>query len=482
MPISIQFTQSYVGGSWKDSRSGKTYEVVDPSTSECIAKVSDCDAQDATQAVDAAHQALKSWQRKTSVERHGVLIKWFQLVQQSADMLAEIMTLESGKPLSESYAEVNYAASYIEWFAEEAKRVYGDVIPAVSPDKKMLVQRQGVGVCAAITPWNFPLAMITRKAAPALAAGCTMVLKPAEATPLSALALAYLADKAGIPAGVFNVVTASHGVEVGKVFSQDARIKKLSFTGSTAVGKLLLKQCADTVKRVSMELGGNAPFIVFDDADIEQAVAGAIASKYRNTGQTCVCANRFYVQSGIYDRFVQALSDAVKSMKVGHGLDEGVVQGPLINQASFNKVAGLVEDAKQKGAEVVVGGEPHSLGGLFYQPTILGNITSDMDIVHQEIFGPIAAISVFEDESDVIEKANDTPYGLAAYFYSKDIARVWRVSEALEYGMVGINEGVISTAMAPFGGVKESGMGREGSQYGMDEYLELKYLCMGGLN
>ncbi|MCH2158021.1 MAG: NAD-dependent succinate-semialdehyde dehydrogenase [Oleiphilaceae bacterium] len=482
MPISIQFTQSYVGGSWKDSRSGKTYEVVDPSTSKCIARVSDCDAQDATQAVDAAHQALKSWQSKTSVERHGLLIKWFQLVQQSADMLAEIMTLESGKPLSESYAEVNYAASYIEWFAEEAKRVYGDVIPAVSPDKKMLVQRQGVGVCAAITPWNFPLAMITRKAAPALAAGCTMVLKPAEATPLSALALAYLAGKASIPAGVFNVVTASHGVDVGKVFSQDARIKKLSFTGSTAVGKLLLKQCADTVKRVSMELGGNAPFIVFNDADIEQAVAGAIASKYRNTGQTCVCANRFYVQSGIYDRFVKALSDAVKSMKVGHGLDEGVVQGPLINQASFNKVAGLVQDAKQKGAEVVVGGEPHSLGGLFYQPTILGNISSDMDIVHQEIFGPVAAISVFEDEADVIEKANNTPYGLAAYFYSKDIARVWRVSEALEYGMVGINEGVISTAMAPFGGVKESGMGREGSQYGMDEYLELKYLCMGGLN
>ncbi|WP_156504393.1 aldehyde dehydrogenase family protein, partial [Oleiphilus sp. HI0066] len=294
--------------------------------------------------------------------------------------------------------------------------------------------------------------------------------------------LADLAGKAGIPAGVFNVVTASHGVDVGKVFSQDARIKKLSFTGSTAVGKLLLKQCADTVKRVSMELGGNAPFIVFNDADIEQAVAGAIASKYRNTGQTCVCANRFYVQSGIYDRFVKALSDAVKSMKVGHGLDEGVVQGPLINQASFNKIAGLVQDAKQKGAEVVVGGEPHSLGGLFYQPTILGNISSDMDIVHQEIFGPVAAISVFEDEADVIEKANNTPYGLAAYFYSKDIARVWRVSEALEYGMVGINEGVISTAMAPFGGVKESGMGREGSQYGMDEYLELKYLCMGGLN
>jgi len=465
-----------------DRRSGKTYEGVDPSTAKCIAGVSDCDAPDATQAVDAAHQALNSWQSKTSVERHGLLIKWFQLVQQSADMLAEIMTLESGKPLSESYAEVNYAASYIEWFAEEAKRVYGDVIPAVSPDKKMLVQRQGVGVCAAITPWNFPLAMITRKAAPALAAGCTMVLKPAEATPLSALALADLAGKAGIPAGVFNVVTASHGVDVGKVFSQDARIKKLSFTGSTAVGKLLLKQCADTVKRVSMELGGNAPFIVFNDADIEQAVAGAIASKYRNTGQTCVCANRFYVQSGIYDRFVKALSDAVKSMKVGHGLDEGVVQGPLINQASFNKIAGLVQDAKQKGAEVVVGGEPHSLGGLFYQPTILGNISSDMDIVHQEIFGPVAAISVFEDEADVIEKANNTPYGLAAYFYSKDIARVWRVSEALEYGMVGINEGVISTAMAPFGGVKESGMGREGSQYGMDEYLELKYLCMGGLN
>ena len=482
MTSAVDFTQSYIDGRWQDSHRGLSYAVINPATSENIAEVADCDATDALAAIEAAEHALKPWQALSAGERHACLMQWHQYILSAADKLAHIMTLESGKPLAESYAEVNYAASFVEWFAEEAKRVYGETIPAPSADKKMLVTKQAVGVCAAITPWNFPLAMITRKAAPALAAGCTMVVKPAEATPLSALALANLAEQAGIPAGVFNVVTAKHGQEVGQVLSQDPRVKKLSFTCSTPVGKLLLRQCADTVKRVSMELGGNAPFIVFDDADVDQAVAGALASKYRNTGQTCICANRFYIQAGIYDRFVQALHTAVSQMQVGNGLTEGINLGPLINQAALDKVSHLVDDAKQKGATVVTGGQTHALGGLFYQPTILTGVESDMDIVQQEIFGPVAAITRFSDEADVIEQANATPYGLAAYFFATDISRVWRVAEALDYGMVGINEGVISAVMAPFGGVKESGLGREGSRHGLDEYLELKYLCMGGLN
>ena len=481
MATSLQFSDSYINGKWCTSANGSRYPIYNPATQEFIIDVTDCGKQEAEQAVEAASKALLSWRKTTAAERSKVLMRWHDLLLANVDELAELMTIECGKPLAEAKSEVSYAAAFIEWFAEEAKRVYGDIIPAPANDRKLLVSKQAVGVCAAITPWNFPLAMITRKAAPALGAGCTMVLKPAEATPLSALALAYLAEQAGMPAGVLNVVTASHGADVGEVFSTHPKIKKLSFTGSTQVGKILLQQAADTVKRVSMELGGNAPFIVFDDADVEKAVAGAMASKYRNTGQTCVCANRFYVQEGIYDEFLAAFTRAVEAMKVGNGLDEDVVQGPLINQAAIAKVSSLVDDAVRKGAEVISGGHVHALGGNFYQPTILAGISDQMDIASEEIFGPVSPIVKFGKEAEAIELANNTPYGLAAYFYSNDLARVWRVAEALEYGMVGINEGAISSAVAPFGGVKESGLGREGSRYGIDEYLEIKYLCMGGL-
>ncbi|WP_304995838.1 NAD-dependent succinate-semialdehyde dehydrogenase [Salinispirillum sp. LH 10-3-1] len=477
----LLFDHAFINGEWQQADTGKTFAVRNPATGETIAQVADCSAGDAERAVEAAHTAFLTWRQTTAKERATLLKRWFDLINSHQDALALLMTQECGKPLAESKGEVAYGGSFIEWFAEEARRVYGDVIPTNANGRRLLVSRQPVGVCSAITPWNFPLAMITRKCAPALAAGCTVVVKPAEATPLTALALAELARQAGIPAGVFNVVTAANGKDVGTVLSEHPRVRKVSFTGSTPVGKLLMKQAAGTVKRVSMELGGNAPFIVFDDADIDAAVAGALASKYRNTGQTCVCTNRFLVQSGVYDRFADALAKAVAGLKVGNGADEGTTQGPLINEAGVQKVERLVEDARSKGATVVMGGARHELGGNFYQPTVLTNVTPDMAVAQEEIFGPVSPLFRFETEEEAIQMANDTPFGLAAYFYSRDIGRVWRVAEALEYGMVGINEGIISTEVAPFGGMKESGLGREGSHYGIDEYLDIKYMCMGGL-
>lgn len=475
------FTQCYINGQWSPSASRKTFTVDNPADSHNLTSVPDCNSNDAERAIEAAHDALKPWRDQTAKSRARLLHRWFELMIEHQEALAELMTLECGKPIAESRGEVLYAASFVEWFAEEAKRIRGELIPQPSNDKRVQVLKQPVGVCTAITPWNFPLAMITRKCAPALAAGCTVVIKPAEGTPLSALALARLADQAGLPAGIFNVITAAQGAPVGDVLSTHPLVKKISFTGSTAVGKALLKQAAGTVKRVSMELGGNAPFIVFDDADIDNAVAGALASKYRNTGQTCVCANRFLVQSGISGRFADALAAATAKMKVGDGLDPETIQGPLINQAAFDKVSGLVQDAIDRGARVLTGGQPHELGGLFYSPTVLTGATRDMRIAQEEIFGPVAPIYTFETEDEAIQMANDTPYGLSAYFYTENLARSIRVSEALEYGMVGINEGILSNEMAPFGGVKESGLGREGSHQGIEEYLETKYVCLGGL-
>lgn len=472
---------AFINGEWQQADTGKTFAVRNPATGEVLANVADCSANDATRAVEAAAEAFKTWRHTTAKERATLLKRWFALINEHQDDIALLMTQECGKPLAESKGEVAYGGSFIEWFAEEARRVYGDVIPTNAQGRRLLASKQPIGVCAAITPWNFPLAMITRKCAPALAAGCTIVVKPAEATPLTALALAELGRQAGIPAGVFNVVPALTGKDVGSVLSEHPLVRKVSFTGSTPVGKILLKQAANTVKRVSMELGGNAPFIVFDDADIDAAVAGALASKYRNTGQTCVCTNRFLVQSGVYDRFAEALAQAVARLKVGNGADEGVTQGPLINEAGVQKVERLVEDARNKGATVLLGGKRHALGGSFFEPTVLTNVTTDMAVAQEEIFGPVSPLFRFETEDEAIQMANDTPFGLAAYFYSRDIGRVWRVAEALEYGMVGINEGIISTEVAPFGGVKESGLGREGSHHGIDEYLDIKYMCMGGL-
>ena len=475
-------TQSYINGKWCDADSAKTFSVMNPFNAELVARVADCGVDETHRAIEAADKAFKTWSKTTADERSRCLSRWFELLLSHQAEIAELMTLESGKPLSESSAEVAYAASFVQWFSEEAKRVNGEIIPSPLKGRRLLVSKQPIGVCAAITPWNFPLAMITRKCAPALAAGCSVVVKPAESTPLSALAAAELASQAGIPAGVFNVVTASHGKDIGEMLTSHPKVRKVSFTGSTAVGKLLLKQSAETVKRVSMELGGNAPFIVFDDADVNLAVEGAMASKFRNTGQTCVCANRFLIQEGIYTAFVSAFAKRCAELKVGDGLESGVQQGPLINTKAMVKVDRLVKDAVAKGAEVITGGGPHRLGGNFYQPTILTGIQQNMAIANEEIFGPVAPIFQFTTEEQAIQLANDTPYGLAAYFYSQNISRVWRVADALEYGMLGINEGAISTAVAPFGGVKESGLGREGSQHGIDEYLELKYLCMGGLN
>ncbi|MFY0664855.1 MAG: NAD-dependent succinate-semialdehyde dehydrogenase [Natronospirillum sp.] len=477
----LLFDHAFINGEWQQADTGKTFAVRNPATGETLAQVADCSSADAERAVEAAHTAFLSWRQTTAKERATLLKRWFALINEHQDTLALLMTQECGKPLAESKGEVAYGGSFIEWFAEEARRVYGDVIPTNANGRRLLVSRQPIGVCSAITPWNFPLAMITRKCAPAIAAGCTVVVKPAEATPLTALALAELARQAGIPAGVFNVVTAANGKDVGAVLSEHPLVRKVSFTGSTPVGKILLKQAAGTVKRVSMELGGNAPFIVFDDADIDAAVTGALASKYRNTGQTCVCTNRFLVQSSVYDRFADALAKAVSGLKVGNGADEGITQGPLINEAGVQKVERLVEDARSKGATVVMGGARHELGGNFYQPTVLTNVTPDMAVAQEEIFGPVSPLFRFDTEEEAIQMANDTPFGLAAYFYSRDIGRVWRVAEALEYGMVGINEGIISTEVAPFGGMKESGLGREGSHYGIDEYLDIKYMCMGGL-
>ena len=473
---------AYVDGQWISAQIGETFAVNNPATGELLAEVPNLGAAETRQAIEAANAAWPAWSAKTSKERSAILRRWFDLQMAHQEDLAQLMTAEQGKPLAEARGEVAYAASFVEWFAEEAKRVYGDTIPAPANDRRIVVIKQPIGVVAAITPWNFPLAMITRKCAPALAAGCPVVVKPSELTPLSALALAELAEQAGIPRGIFNVLTTTRSAEVGGELTSNPIVRKLSFTGSTAVGKLLMKQCADTVKKLSLELGGNAPFIVFDDADLDAAVLGAMASKYRNAGQTCVCANRLLVQDGIYDAFAEKLAVAVAALKVGPGTEDGVTQGPLINEAAITKIEQHIGDAVMHGARVVVGGQRHALGGTYFEPTILADVTPAMIVSKEETFGPVAPLFRFKDEAEAIQMANDTEFGLASYFYSRDIGRCWRVAEALEYGMVGINEGIISTELAPFGGVKESGLGREGSKYGLDEFTEVKYLCMGGLN
>jgi succinate-semialdehyde dehydrogenase/glutarate-semialdehyde dehydrogenase len=475
-------SQSYIDGAWVDAADGATFEVTNPADGAVVARVPEMGVDGARRAVEAAHAAWPAWRAKTAKERAALMRRWFDLMVQHKDDLAAIMTAEQGKPLAESAGEVLYGASFIEWFAEEGKRVYGDVIPPHLPDRRILTIKQGVGVVAMVTPWNFPNAMITRKAGPALAAGCPVVAKPASETPLSALALAVLAAEAGIPPGVFNVVTTKQSRDVGRELTESPLVRKFSFTGSTEVGKQLIRQCASTVKRVSMELGGNAPFIVFDDADVEAAVRGALASKYRNAGQTCVCANRLYVQDGVYDVFVEKFTEAVRALKVGRGEQEGVEIGPMISTDAIAKVEGLLDDALQKGAELVEGGHRHALGGLFYQPTVVGGVTADMDFAREEIFGPVAPVFRFSTEDEVIELANATEFGLAAYFYARDLGRVFRVAEQLEYGMVCVNDGILSTEVAPFGGVKESGMGREGSKYGIDEYVEIKYITLAGIN
>ncbi len=476
---SLLQTQAYVNGAWRDAFSGKSFPVTNPATGEEIAKVADLGAEETRQAIDAADAALPAWRAKTAKERAAILRRWFELIMAAQEDLAVLMTLEQGKPLTEARGEVAYGASFIEWFAEEGKRVYGDVIPTFAGNKRIVVLKEPIGVVAAITPWNFPNAMITRKVAPALAAGCTVVVKPAEDTPLSALALAVLAERAGVPAGVLNIVTGSDPVAIGGELTGNPIVRKLSFTGSTEVGKILMRQSADTVKKVSLELGGNAPFIVFDDADLDEAVKGALASKYRNSGQTCVCANRLLVQAGVYDAFAAKLVEAVKQIRVGNGMEAGVQQGPMINAQAIDKVEELMGDAVAKGAKVALGGNRHALGGTFFEPTILTGVKTGMRVAREEIFGPVAPLFKFETEADAIRMANDTEFGLAAYFYSRDIARVWRVAEQLEYGMVAINEGILSTEVAPFGGVKQSGIGREGSKYGMDDFMEIKYLCVG---
>ncbi|MEQ8392492.1 MAG: NAD-dependent succinate-semialdehyde dehydrogenase [Thalassospira sp.] len=474
-------TKGHINGTWTDATSGKTFAVLDPATGEHLANVPDMGATETRQAIERANEALPAWRARTAKDRAAVLRKWFDLCMAAKDDLALLMTREQGKPLAEAAGEVAYGASFIEWFAEEGKRIYGDVIPSHGADKRIITIKQPIGVVAAITPWNFPMAMITRKCAPALAAGCAVVIKPAEDTPLTALALAELAKRAGFPDGVINVVTASHGVEIGNELTGNPIVRKLSFTGSTQVGKLLMRQCSDTVKKVSLELGGNAPFIVFDDADLDEAVAGAIASKYRNAGQTCVCANRILVQDGVYDEFAKKLAKAVAKLRVGNGMEEGITQGPLINRKAIEKVETLVADALSKGATAILGGARHQADSNFFTPTILTGVTADMRMFSEEIFGPVAPLFRFSSEDEAIRMANDTPFGLAAYFYARDIGRIWRVGEALEYGIVGINEGIISTESAPFGGVKESGIGREGSKYGVDDFVEIKYMCLGGL-
>lgn len=480
--VSTRFNQAaYINGRWLSADDDLWFAVTNPSTQEVVAQVPDLVPEQAVKAIDAATNALPQWSALTAKDRSNRLRKWFELILENKEALAELMTSEQGKPLAEARGEVVYGASFIEWFAEEAKRVYGDVIPAHGADKRILTVKQPVGVVAAITPWNFPIAMITRKVAPAMAVGCTVVVKPSEETPLCALALAQLSEQAGIPAGVFNVVTTTRAAEVGQVLCDDDRVRKLSFTGSTPVGKLLMRQCADTVKKVSLELGGNAPFIVFDDADLDAAVDGLMASKFRNAGQTCVCTNRILVQDGIHDQFVAKLQTAVDRLKVGDGRQEGVTTGPLINQSALDKVSRLVSDAVERGAKALHSAHHGEPGSQFCQPLVLTDVTADMAIANEEIFGPIATVFRFREESEAIALANDTPFGLAAYFYTRDASRVWRVSEQLEYGMVGVNEGLISTEVAPFGGIKQSGIGREGSKYGIDDFIELKYLCLGGI-
>ncbi|MCO4785723.1 NAD-dependent succinate-semialdehyde dehydrogenase [Marinomonas atlantica] len=474
--------QSYINGQWVSADSGKTFAVTNPANGETIADLADCGADETTRAIDAADAALKSWQRKTAKERSLILRKWHQLILDNQDDLGKLMTLEQGKPLAEAKGEILYGASFIDWFADEARRIYGDVIPTFAEGKRVLTIKQPVGVVATITPWNFPNAMIARKIAPALAAGCTVVARPSKETPLSALALAELAHQAGVPEGVLNIIVGSSSKDVGGVMTSHPTVRKLSFTGSTPVGKALQSQCSDTVKRTSMELGGNAPFIVFDDADIDAALDGLMGCKFRNAGQVCISANRILVQDGIYDEFADKLTKRVAELKTGNGLEEGVKVGPLINKGAVEKVVELVDDAVKKGAQVTVGGHDSEQGDeRYYQPTVLTNVTDDMDVFSTEIFGPVAALYRFKTEDEAIERANNTPFGLASYFYSQGFSRIWRVSEALEYGMVGVNEGGISTEVAPFGGIKESGSGREGSKYGIEDYVEIKYLCMGGI-
>ena len=475
-------TAGYINGQWVGLDSNNRFEVKNAYTKEVICTLPDMGAKETNDAIEVANNSWLNWRNKTAKERALILKKWFDLIIDNQEDLAILMTAEQGKPLAEAKGEVVYGASFIEWFAEEGKRTYGDIIPTPANDRRILVIKQPIGVVAAITPWNFPIAMITRKCAPALAAGCPVVIKPAAETPLSALALAELADQAGIPKGVLNVVVGTKSSEIGLALTNSPVVRKLSFTGSTAVGKILTRNCADTMKKVSMELGGNAPFIVFDDANLDSAVAGAMISKFRNTGQTCVCSNRILVQEGIYDEFVSKLSEAVKTLNVGNGMEEGINQGPLINESALKKVQDHISDALGKGAVLVTGGKPHSNGGTMFEPTIIGNVTTSMKVASEETFGPLAPIFKFSTEEEAIRMANDTEFGLASYFYTNDVNRIWRVSEALEYGMVGVNEGVISNEVSPFGGVKESGLGREGSHYGIDDFLELKYICMGGLS
>ncbi|HRH13233.1 MAG TPA: NAD-dependent succinate-semialdehyde dehydrogenase [Azonexus sp.] len=466
----------FLGGNWIAADGGSSISVRDPASGSLLAEVPNCGAAETQRAIAAAAAALPGWSTQTAKQRSQVLQRWFALINHNAEDLAQLITAEGGKPLAEARGEVGYGASFVEWFAEEGKRAYGETIPATAADKRLVVIKQAIGVCAAITPWNFPLAMITRKVAPALAAGCTVVVKPAEQTPLTALALAALADEAGFPAGVFNVLTGDP-VAIGGALTASPVVRKLSFTGSTEVGRRLMAQCAPTIKKLSLELGGNAPFIVFDDADVDAAVNGALIAKYRNTGQTCVCANRILVQSGVYEEFARKLAARAGELKVGAGAEEGVAQGPLIDDLALAKVEAHVADALAKGARVLCGGTRHARGGNFYQPTVLADVTPEMKVAREETFGPVAPLFRFDSEAEAIAMANDTEFGLAAYFYSRDVARCWRVGEALEYGMVGVNTGLISNEVAPFGGIKQSGIGREGSKYGIEDYLEIKYLC-----
>ena len=477
---SLLQTKCYVAGEWQDADTNATFNVTDPATGTVICAVPKMGEAETRRAIDAANRAWPTWRKKTAKERATILRKWYELMIANVDDLALILTTEQGKPLAEAKGEIQYAASFIEWFAEEAKRTYGDVIPTVAGDRRIVVTKEPIGVCAAITPWNFPAAMITRKVGPALAAGCPMIVRPADATPLSALALAVLAERAGVPKGVLSVVTGSSRV-IGGELTRNPIVRKLSFTGSTPVGSDLMAQCAPTIKKLSLELGGNAPFIVFDDADIDAAVVGAMASKYRNSGQTCVCANRFYVHDRVYDEFVSKLTTAVRQLKVGAGTADGVTQGPLINEAAVLKVEEHIQDALGKGGRLLIGGKRHALGHGFFEPTVLADAKPSMLLAREETFGPLAPIFRFHTDDEVVALANDTEFGLASYFYSRDIGRVWRVAEALEYGMVGINTGLISNEVAPFGGVKQSGVGREGSHYGIDEYMVVKYMCVGGI-
>ncbi len=474
-------TKSYIDGAWTDADGGATFDVTNPVDDSVIAQVADLGRTEVARAIDAADAAQADWAAKLASERYSILMEWYRLIMENQEDLARIITAEMGKPLKEARGEVAYGASFIQWFAEEAKRIYGDTIPPHQADKRIVVIKQPVGVVGSITPWNFPLAMITRKLAPGLAAGCTVVARPAELTPLTALALAELAEQAGFPKGVFNVVTGSDSSAIGKELCENDKVRKITFTGSTRVGSILMEQCAGTIKKMSLELGGNAPFLVFDDADIDAAIEGAMICKFRNAGQTCVCANRIYVQSGVYDEFSRKLAERVAAMKVGDGMDEGTDIGPLISTDAVKKVQTHLDDAVSKGATIIEGGTKSDKGGTFFTPTVVTGMSQDMQIAGEETFGPVAPLFKFETEEEGIALANDTVFGLAAYYYTRDIGRVWRVGEALEYGIVGLNTGLISTEVAPFGGVKQSGLGREGSKYGIEEYLEIKYMCMGGI-